>query len=341
MIPLAKIRLVLQGNTSVLTSGSANLIKNYAVQAIQGELNSLRPLETFIDDGFVQVVELLLNSNGRVVITGIGKSAIIAQKIVATMNSTGQPAIFMHAADAIHGDLGIIMPDDVVLAISKSGNTPEIKMLAPLLKRFGNKLVAMVGNMSSELAQIADFVINTTIDKEACPNNLAPTTSTTAQLLMGDALAIALLRMRNFSNEDFGRYHPGGALGKKLYLRCGELAKTNAKPFVSETASVKECIVSISTGRLGATAVLRANGDLCGIVTDGDIRRMLEKFDQLGGLCAADIMSPSPLSIQADALAAEASDILQTNKISQLIVLEAGIYQGMVHLHDLNREGII
>jgi len=228
VIPLAKIRLVLQGNTSVLTSGSANLIKNYAVQAIQGELNSLRPLETFIDDGFVQVVELLLNSNGRVVITGIGKSAIIAQKIVATMNSTGQPAIFMHAADAIHGDLGIIMPDDVVLAISKSGNTPEIKLLAPLLKRFGNKLVAMVGNMSSELAQIADFVINTTIDKEACPNNLAPTTSTTAQLLMGDALAIALLRMRNFSNEDFGRYHPGGALGKKLYLRCGELAKTNA-----------------------------------------------------------------------------------------------------------------
>jgi arabinose-5-phosphate isomerase len=341
VIPLAKIRLVLQGNTSVLTSGSANLIKNYAVQAIQGELNSLRPLETFIDDGFVKVVELLLNSNGRVVITGIGKSSIIAQKIVATMNSTGQPAIFMHAADAIHGDLGIIMPDDVVLAISKSGNTPEIKMLAPLLKRFGNKLVAMVGNMSSELAQIADFVINTTIDKEACPNNLAPTTSTTAQLLMGDALAIALLRMRNFSNEDFGRYHPGGALGKKLYLRCGELAKTNAKPFVSETASVKECIVSISAGRLGATAVLRANGDLCGIVTDGDIRRMLEKFDQLGGLCAADIMSPSPLSIQANALAAEASDILQTNKISQLIVLEAGIYQGMVHLHDLNREGII
>ena len=341
MIPLAKIRLVLQGNTSVLTSGSANLIKNYAVQAIQGELNSLRPLETFIDDGFVQVVELLLNSNGRVVITGIGKSAIIAQKIVATMNSTGQPAIFMHAADAIHGDLGIIMPEDVVLAISKSGNTPEIKMLAPLLKRFGNKLVAMVGNMSSELAQIADFVINTTIDKEACPNNLAPTTSTTAQLLMGDALAIALLSMRNFSNEDFGRYHPGGALGKKLYLRCGELAKTNAKPFVSETASVKECIVSISAGRLGATAVLRANGDLCGIVTDGDIRRMLENFDQLGGLCAADIMSPSPLSIEANALAAEASDILQTNKISQLIVLEAGIYQGMVHLHDLNREGII
>lgn len=331
----------MQGNTSVLTSGSANLIKNYAVQAIQGELNSLRPLETFIDDGFVKVVELLLNSNGRVVITGIGKSAIIAQKIVATMNSTGQPAIFMHAADAIHGDLGIIMPDDVVLAISKSGNTPEIKMLAPLLKRFGNKLVAMVGNMSSELAQIADFVINTTIDKEACPNNLAPTTSTTAQLLMGDALAIALLRMRNFSNEDFGRYHPGGALGKKLYLRCGELAKTNAKPSVSETASVKECIVSISAGRLGATAVLRANGDLCGIVTDGDIRRMLENFDQLGGLCAADIMSPSPLSIEADALAAEASDILQTNKISQLIVLEAGIYQGMVHLHDLNREGII
>lgn len=208
MVPLAKIHLVLQSNTSVLTSGSANLIKNYAIQAIQGELNSLRPLETFIDDGFVQVVELLLNSNGRVVITGIGKSAIIAQKIVATMNSTGQPAIFMHAADAIHGDLGIIMPDDVLLAISKSGNTPEIKMLAPLLKRFGNKLVAMVGNMSSELAQIADFVINSTIDKEACPNNLAPTTSTTAQLLMGDALAIALLRMRNFSNEDFGRYHP-------------------------------------------------------------------------------------------------------------------------------------
>ncbi len=331
----------MQGKTSVLTSGSANLIKSYAVQAIQGELNSLSPLETFIDESFVQVVELLLKSHGRVVITGIGKSAIIAQKIVATMNSTGQPAIFMHAADAIHGDLGIIMPGDVVLAISKSGNTPEIKMLAPLLKRFGNQLVAMVGNMSSELAQMADFVINTTVDREACPNNLAPTTSTTAQLLMGDALAIALLRMRNFSNEDFGRYHPGGALGKKLYLRCGELAKTNAKPFVAESASVKECIVSISAGRLGATAVLNAEGKLCGMITDGDVRRMLEKYDQLSGLRARDIMTETPLTIEADALAAEASDTMQTNKISQLIVLDSGNYSGMVHLHDLNREGII
>ena len=324
-----------------MTTSRANLIKNYAVEAIQGELNSLRPLETFINEQFAQVVELLLGSNGRAVITGIGKSAIIAQKIVATMNSTGQPAIFMHAADAIHGDLGIIMPGDVVLAISKSGNTPEIKVLAPLLKRFGNKLVAMVGNMDSELARISDYVINTTIDKEACPNNLAPTTSTTAQLLMGDALAIALLRMRNFSNEDFGRFHPGGALGKKIYLRCGELAKTNAKPCVVSTASVKDCIVSISAGRLGATAVVNENGHLCGIITDGDVRRMLEKHDTLGGLSAANIMSPSPLTIEADALAAEASDIMQTNKISQLIVTEAGNYQGMVHLHDLNREGII
>lgn len=331
----------MQGNKSVLTTSRANLIKNYAVEAIQGELNSLRPLETFINEQFAQVVELLLGGNGRAVITGIGKSAIIAQKIVATMNSTGQPAIFMHAADAIHGDLGIIMPGDVVLAISKSGNTPEIKVLAPLLKRFGNKLVAMVGNMDSELARISDYVINTTIDKEACPNNLAPTTSTTAQLLMGDALAIALLRMRNFSNEDFGRFHPGGALGKKIYLRCGELAKTNAKPYVVSTASVKDCIVSISAGRLGATAVVNENGHLCGIITDGDVRRMLEKHDTLGGLSAANIMSPSPLTIEADALAAEASDIMQTNKISQLIVTEAGNYQGMVHLHDLNREGII
>lgn len=331
----------MQGNTSVLTSGRANLIQSYAVQAIQGELNSLLALETYINKDFADVVELFLVSSGRAVITGIGKSAIIAQKIVATMNSTGQPAIFMHAADAIHGDLGIILPGDVVVAISKSGNTPEIKILAPLLKRYGNKLVAMVGNMNSELARLADFVINTTVDKEACPNNLAPTTSTTAQLLMGDALAISLLRMRNFSNEDFGRFHPGGALGKKLYLRCGELAKTNAKPQVSENTSVKDCIVSISSGRLGATAVLGENGKICGIITDGDVRRMLQKFDQLNGLCASDIMSASPQTIDADALAAEASDLMQTNKISQLIVTESGNYSGMVHLHDLNREGII
>lgn len=310
------------------------------MQAISDELNSLAILPQYIDDSFCRVVELLLDSAGRAVVTGIGKSAIIAQKIVATMNSTGQPAVFMHAADAIHGDLGIIQPGDVVIAISKSGNTPEIKALAPLLKSFGNPLVAMVGNVSSELALQADIVINTTIDKEACPNNLAPTSSTSAQLLMGDAIAISLLRMRNFSGSDFSKYHPGGALGKKLYLRCGDIAARNEQPAVLPSASVNEVIVCISKNRLGAAAVLDEGG-LQGIVTDGDIRRMLEKHSNLQGLTAADIMSVSPKTLDAETLAVEAVEWMSQQKISQIIVLRDGKYAGMVHLHDLNREGLL
>jgi arabinose-5-phosphate isomerase len=323
-----------------LTQTKANLIKSYGTQAITDELNSLAGLPQYVDDSFSSLVELLLDSAGRAVVTGIGKSAIIAQKIVATMNSTGQPAVFMHAADAIHGDLGIIQPGDVVIAISKSGNTPEIKALAPLLKSFGNPLVAMVGNIQSELAAQADIVINTTVDKEACPNNLAPTSSTSAQLIMGDAIAIALLRMRNFSGSDFSKYHPGGALGKKLYLRCGDIAARNEKPAVLPSASVNEVIVCISKNRLGAAAVVYDSG-LLGIVTDGDIRRMLEKYSNLAGLTAADIMSPSPRTLDAETLAVEAVDWMSQQKISQIIILRDGKYAGMVHLHDLNREGLL
>lgn len=323
-----------------MTQTKANLIKSYGIQAISDELNSLAVLPQFIDDSFCSLVELLLDSAGRAVVTGIGKSAIIAQKMVATMNSTGQPAVFMHAADAIHGDLGIIQPGDVVIAISKSGNTPEIKALAPLLKSFGNPLVAMVGNIDSELAVQADIVINTTIDKEACPNNLAPTTSTTAQLLMGDAIAVALLRMRNFSGSDFSKYHPGGALGKKLYLRCGDIAARNEQPAVSPAALVNEVIVCISKSRLGAAAVLH-EGELQGIVTDGDIRRMLEKHNNLQGLTAADIMSRNPKTLDAETLAVEAVEWMSHQKISQIIILRDGKYAGMVHLHDLNREGLL
>lgn len=323
-----------------MTQTKANLIKSYGTQAISDELNSLAVLPQYIDDSFCRLVELLLDSSGRAVVTGIGKSAVIAQKIVATMNSTGQPAVFMHAADAIHGDLGIIQPGDVVIAISKSGSTPEIKALAPLLKSFGNPLVAMVGNLSSELAAQADIVINTTVDKEACPNNLAPTTSTTAQLMLGDAIAIALLRMRNFTGSDFSKYHPGGALGKKLYLRCGEIAARNEQPAVSPTASVNEVIVCISKSRLGAAAVVDQNG-LMGIITDGDIRRMLEKHSNLQGITAADMMSRNPKTLDAETLAVEAVDWMSRQKISQIIILSNGNYAGMVHLHDLNREGLL
>jgi arabinose-5-phosphate isomerase len=324
-----------------LEKSHAKLIKSYALQAISDELNSVAALKTYIDEGFEAAIELLLSNKGRAIITGIGKSAIIAQKIVATMNSTGQPAIFMHAADAVHGDLGIIQKGDVVIAISKSGNTPEIKLLAPLLKSFGNPLIAMVGNVNSELAGLADVVINTTIDKEACPNNLAPTTSTTAQLIMGDALAVTLLRMRNFSDDDFGRYHPGGALGKRLYLRCGDIAAANAKPAVMPEASIKEVILSISANRLGAATVVNTTGQVLGIITDGDIRRMLESRDNLHDLKAADIMGKNPASVDWDNMATEAAEIMKTRKISQLVVLKNDNYAGMVHLHDLNREGII
>jgi arabinose-5-phosphate isomerase len=324
-----------------LNHNQQNIIQNVAIEAIQNELNSLQVLPQYIELDFIKTIEHILASNGRVVLTGIGKSAIIAQKISATMNSTGQPALFMHAADAIHGDLGMIQKNDVIIAISKSGNTPEIKALAPLLKQFGNTLIAIVGNINSDLAKIADFVINTTVDKEACPNNLAPTTSTTAQLIMGDAIAVALLQMRNFTGQDFSKFHPGGALGKKLYLKCEEIAQRNQKPSIKPNTHWKDIIVNITENRLGATAVLNDQKQILGIITDGDIRRMLNKFDNLSNITASDIMSPNPLSIDAEKMATEAGFLMQEKKITQLIVTNKDAYFGFIHLHDLYSEGII
>lgn len=316
-------------------------IKENALQAIQDELQSLQVLSQYINDGFAEAVLEIYQSKGRLIVTGIGKSAIIAQKIVATLNSTGQPAVYMHAADAIHGDLGIIQKDDVVLAISKSGNTPEIKALAPLLKRFGHKLICMVGNTNSDLARLSDYIIDTTIDKEACPNNLAPTTSTTAQIIMGDALAIALLKMRNFTPADFGKYHPGGALGKKLYLTCGEIAAVNHKPKVLPTAAFKEVISAISASLMGAVAVIDEQARLMGIITDGDVRRCLELNTGIDRINADQMMNQNPRTIQSNDLASEAAAVMQNHKVSQLIVLSGDQYNGMVHIHDLYKEGIL
>jgi arabinose-5-phosphate isomerase len=324
-----------------LNHNQQNIIQKVAIEAIENELNSLKVLPHYIQSDFIQAIEKILSSNGRVVLTGIGKSAIIAQKISATMNSTGQPALFMHAADAIHGDLGMIQQNDVIIAISKSGNTPEIKALAPLLKQFGNTLIAIVGNINSELAKIADLVIDTTVDKEACPNNLAPTTSTTAQLIMGDAIAVALLQMRDFSGQDFSKFHPGGALGKKLYLKCEEIAQRNQKPSIKANTHWKDIIVNITENRLGATAVLNDQNEILGIITDGDIRRMLNKYDNLSNISASDIMSQNPLSIDAEKMATEAGTLMQDKKITQLIVTKNNEYFGFIHLHDLYSEGII
>ncbi|MDP2176595.1 MAG: KpsF/GutQ family sugar-phosphate isomerase [Bacteroidota bacterium] len=311
-----------------------------AQKAINDELIELNKLSDYIDSSFESVVNLILNSEGRVVITGIGKSAIIAQKIVATLNSTGTPAIFMHAADAIHGDLGMIQKNDIVIAISKSGNTPEIKALCPLLKQFGNPLIALVGNIDSYLATSAQYIINSSVAFEACPNNLAPTTSTTAQLIMGDALAISLLKCRQFTSNDFSKYHPGGALGKRLYLTTGDIASLNLKPAVDKEASLKEVIVEISKNRLGATAVLNEN-ELIGIITDGDIRRIIEITSDLNGISAKDIMTSNPLSIDYNELAVNAAFQMRNKKITQIIVTKESNYFGMVHLHDLNKEGIL
>ncbi|MDI1233514.1 MAG: KpsF/GutQ family sugar-phosphate isomerase [bacterium] len=319
---------------------SIDEIINFGKTTIQSELDNVADLINFIDETFAKVIVLILESNGRVVITGIGKSAIIAQKIVATLNSTGTPSIFMHAADAIHGDLGIIQKDDVVIAISKSGNTPEIKVLAPLLKQFGNKLIAIVGNIDSVLANSADFVLNTTVAKEACPNNLAPTTSTTAQLLMGDAIAVALLKCKNFSSTDFSKYHPGGALGKRLYLTVKDIASQNEQPAVKPSDSIQTVIIEISKKRLGATVVID-QGEIKGMITDGDIRRLIEKTTDLKGIVAGDIMNPDPKTIDADQLAVNAIEIMRENKISQMIVTDRSEYIGIVHIHDLNKEGLM
>ncbi len=313
-----------------------------AIETIRTEAAGVSGLAGAIDDSFARVVRLIHESKGRVIVSGIGKSAIIASKIVATLNSTGTPAIFMHAADAIHGDLGIIQPEDVVLCLSKSGNTPEIKMLVPLIRNIGgNKLVAMVSNLDSYLAQQADYVLSTPVDAEACPNNLAPTTSTTVQLVMGDALAVCLLQLRGFSAKDFARVHPGGALGKKMYLRVIDVVNPALKPRVSPTDGITKTIVEISANRLGATVVINEQEQLVGIVTDGDVRRMLEKYPRFDQLTAGDIMAGNPRTIDAEELAVNAFGLMEKNEISQLIVLRDGQYEGMVHVHDLMREGIV
>ena len=315
-------------------------IKSIAKLTIETEAKSVLQLVDFVDDELVCVVQNLLQNSGRLVITGIGKSANIAQKLVATFNSTGQPALFMHAADALHGDLGNVQNNDMVMCISKSGDTAEIKALLPLLKGMGNDLVAMTGNTDSFLAQQSDYVLNTTVDKEASPNNLAPTCSTTAQLVMGDALAICLLECRNFSDADFARFHPGGALGKRLLLKVSDLSAQNQRPQVAVDADVKSVIVEISQKRLGATAVLQGD-DIQGIITDGDIRRMLEAGGDFMNLQAKDIMCSNPKQIQADELASVALEIMEEHKISQLLVMKATSYIGIVHLHDILKEGII
>ena len=312
-----------------------------ALRTISLEAQSIEGLRAFITDDFVRAVQKIAGSRGRFVVSGIGKSAIIAQKIVATLNSTGTPALFMHAADAIHGDLGMIQPDDVVMIISKSGDSPEIKVLASLIKNFGNTLIGMVGNIQSYLAANSDIILNTTIQQEACPNNLAPTTSTTAQMVMGDALAVCLMEMKGFNSHDFAKYHPGGMLGKKLYLRVADLSSQNEKPAVPAGANIKEVILEMTQKRLGTAVVVNENKNVLGIITDGDLRRMLEKTNDFNGLTAADIMSSNPKHIAADALATEALDTLRRNNISQLVVIENEIYAGVLHLHDLIREGII
>ena len=311
-----------------------------AKETVEIESLSISKLADFIDDSFAEAVELIYNSTGRLIVTGIGKSAIIANKIVATLNSTGTPAVFMHAADAIHGDLGLILSDDVVMCISKSGNTPEIKVLIPFLKSAGNTLIAITGNQQSVLAEQANFVFNSYVEKEACPINLAPTTSTTAQLVIGDALAVCLLELRGFTKDDFAKYHPGGALGKKLFLRVSDIIIHNEVPRVNPDASLKKVIIEISEKRKGVTAVTKAD-KIVGIITDGDLRRMLSETEDLSLLKAEDIMSKNPISITIDAMAIDAMELMETHKISQLLVEDQGTYAGVIHIHDLIKEGII
>ncbi|MGE5106521.1 MAG: KpsF/GutQ family sugar-phosphate isomerase [Sphingobacteriales bacterium] len=315
-------------------------INSIAKKTIALEAAAIASLDKLVDENFEKAINAILNSKGRLVISGIGKSAIIAQKIVATLNSTGTPSIFLHAADAIHGDLGIVQQEDVVMIISKSGESPEIKVLVPLIKNFGNTLIGMVGNMQSFLAKNSSIVLNTTVSQEACPNNLAPTSSTTAQLVMGDAIAVTLMELKGFGSDDFAKFHPGGMLGKKLYLRVADLYVQNEKPEVGTNANISKVIVEMTEKRLGATAVTD-NKRLLGIITDGDLRRMLEKGIAFDKITAKDIMSINPKSIEADQLAVDALDLMRKHNISQLIVLQNGLYAGLLHLHDLIREGLI
>ena len=317
-----------------------NPILQTAKETILLESAAIANLEKLLDENFEKAINFILNSNGRVIVTGIGKSANIATKIVATFNSTGTPAIFMHAADAIHGDLGNVQKNDIVICLSKSGNTPEIKVLVPLIRNYGNKIIAITGNVDSFLGKNADFPLNTFVEKEACPNNLAPTTSTTAQLVMGDALAVCLQDLRGFSKKDFAKYHPGGALGKRLYLRVSDLIENNQIPKVNVSDSIAKVIVEISERRLGVTAVLE-NKKIVGIITDGDLRRMLSKTTDINHFTAKDIMGKNPKTVQENAMAIEALEKLESNNITQILVVDAQEkYIGIVHLHDLIKEGI-
>jgi len=311
-----------------------------AKKTILSESEAITKLIDFLDENFSEAVQRIYETKGRLIVTGIGKSAIIAQKMVATFNSTGTPSMFLHAAEAIHGDLGMIQNDDTIICISKSGNSPEIKVLVPLLKRFGNTLIAITGNVTSYLAKGSDFVLNTTVDTEACPINLAPTNSTTAQLVMGDALAVCLMEMRDFKPEDFAVYHPGGALGKKLLLRVKDMIEHSLKPAVSPETSIKKAIFEISEKRLGVTAVIEDN-KIIGIITDGDIRRMLNDVDTIADLTARDIMSKNPKVVSSETMAVDALNILEDFSITQLIVADNGEYKGVLHLHDILKEGIV
>jgi arabinose-5-phosphate isomerase len=318
-----------------------NSIITTAQKTIELEAGAIGKLAAFINDDFANAVNKIAASTGRLVVSGIGKSAIIAQKIVATFNSTGTPALFMHAADAVHGDLGMIQKEDVIIIISKSGDSPEIKVLAPLIKSFGNTLIGILGNTASFLAKQCDIVLNTTVSQEACPNNLAPTTSTTAQMVMGDALAVCLMQVKGFGTADFARFHPGGMLGKKLFLRVADLSAQNERPAVTGNATINQVIVEITRKRLGATAVINSDKSIAGIITDGDLRRMLEKNTDFSVLQATDIMSANPAVIDASVLAADALEMMKGRDISQLLVIENGLYAGIIHLHDLVKEGII
>jgi arabinose-5-phosphate isomerase len=311
-----------------------------AKNTILSESESIAKLIDYIDTEFVEATQILFQSKGRIIVSGIGKSAIIAQKMVATFNSTGTPSIFLHASEAIHGDLGMVQTDDVVICISKSGNSPEIKILIPILKRFGNKLIAITGNMTSFLAKESHYVLNTTVDSESCPNNLAPTNSTTAQLVMGDALAVCLMQLRNFTSDDFAKYHPGGALGKKLLFKVGAMLENSLKPMVAPDAPIKKVIFEISEKRLGVTAVVN-EGKVIGIITDGDIRRMLNDRDSFSDLTARDIMTKNPKMIQSTTMVADALNILEDFSITQLVVVDNDTYKGIIHLHDILKEGIV
>lgn len=311
-----------------------------AKKTILSESESIKKLTDFLDENFVDATQAIFNSKGRLIVTGIGKSAIIAQKMVATFNSTGTPSMFLHASEAIHGDLGMIQEDDIIICISKSGNSPEIKAVVPFLKHFGNTLIAITGNMTSFLAKASHFVLNTTVDAEACPNNLAPTNSTTAQLVMGDAIAVCLMEMHQFKAEDFAKYHPGGALGKKLLLRVKDMLEDALKPMVSPDTAIKKVIFEISEKRLGVTAVIE-NDKVIGIITDGDIRRMLNERDSFAELTAKDIMTKNPKLIQSNDMVVDALNILEDFSITQLVVVDQGEYKGVLHLHDILKEGIV